>query len=231
MTHSAIPAKEMSLFTKRRRAYVACTGCRKRKIKVRISSISTSAASAHQLSSLLWQCVTHSDVDYSTCTRCSSKGLKCEYLAMPDGYSSSTCQPGTPPPEIQVPSRERNYSKAEWTPPPITPPSAEIGSYGVPGSCPVRIARCSSITPAHHPYRRRPSPPQPHHPHSSSEHLHEVLACMENHHTSRLRPDNAYYAEAPDAGYASGVFYELNYNQASLYVQLNGMAYLSPQAM
>lgn len=41
MTHSAraIPAKEMSLFTKRRRAYVACTGCRKRKIKVRISSI------------------------------------------------------------------------------------------------------------------------------------------------------------------------------------------------
>ncbi|KAJ7920595.1 hypothetical protein B0H13DRAFT_1867507 [Mycena leptocephala] len=209
MTHSAIPAKEMSLFTKRRRAYVACTGCRKRKIK----------------------CVTHSDVDYSTCTRCSSKGLKCEYLAMPDGYSSSTRQPGTPPPEIQVPSRERNYSKAEWTPPPITPPSAGIGSYGVPGSCPVKIARCISVTPAHHPYRRRPSPPQPHHPHSSSEHLHEVLACMENHHTSRLRPDNAYYAEAPDAGYASGVFYELNYNQASLYVQLNGMAYLSPQAM
>jgi hypothetical protein len=54
---------------------------------------------------------------------------------------------------------------------------------------------------------------------------------MEDHHTSQLRPDNAYYAEAPDAGYASGVFYELNYNQASVYVQPNGMLYLSPQAM
>ncbi|KAJ7909314.1 hypothetical protein B0H13DRAFT_2330481 [Mycena leptocephala] len=134
-----------------------------------------------------------------------------------------------PPPEIQAPSRQRNHSDAEWTSPPIMPPSAGIGSYRIPGSYTDRIARCSS---SHHPYRRRPNPPQAHHPHSSSEHLREVRACMQNHHAPRLHPDNAYYPEAPpDAEYATGVFYVQDCNQASGYVQRNGMAYLSPQAM
>ncbi|KAJ7909411.1 hypothetical protein B0H13DRAFT_1877693 [Mycena leptocephala] len=90
MSSSSTPATGSNHFMKPRRAYVACTNCRKRKIK----------------------CVTVSEVDYRPCTRCAKKGLQCEYFAVPEDYST---QRDTPPPENQAPpdnaafGRENDY--------------------------------------------------------------------------------------------------------------------------
>ncbi|KAJ7673824.1 hypothetical protein DFH06DRAFT_1123494 [Mycena polygramma] len=76
MADLPLPAATLSLFTKRRRAFVACAGCRKRKIK----------------------CVKLSDIDNAPCTRCALKGIKCEYGAVTDDSSAS--QPSVTPPQI-----------------------------------------------------------------------------------------------------------------------------------
>ncbi|KAF8212660.1 hypothetical protein K438DRAFT_1751101 [Mycena galopus ATCC 62051] len=132
---SAMPPTGSNPFMKRRRAYVACANCRKRKVK----------------------CVTPSEVDYKPCTRCSQKdrglkslkGLKCEYF--PDDAPS---EPNTPPAGAQPPVR---YSEPGWAPPPITPPSAGINEYLNSGSSSSRSGRRGTVpsttTSARYPYR------------------------------------------------------------------------------
>ncbi|KAJ7130679.1 hypothetical protein C8R46DRAFT_1048796 [Mycena filopes] len=89
-------------FMKRRRAYVACANCRKRKIK----------------------CISVSEVDYRPCTRCAAKGLKCEYFAVPEDYAPPT-DPAAPTPE---PTRPHTQAQG-WPHQPITPPSAGLNDY------------------------------------------------------------------------------------------------------
>ncbi|KAF7344291.1 Zn(2)-C6 fungal-type domain-containing protein [Mycena venus] len=72
------PAGSSRPFKKRRRAYVACIACRRRKVK----------------------CVTPSDDDDTPCTRCSNRGQECEFRAVPDTESTSSAgstPPDTPP--------------------------------------------------------------------------------------------------------------------------------------
>ncbi|KAJ7275750.1 hypothetical protein C8J57DRAFT_1589863 [Mycena rebaudengoi] len=66
-----------SPFVKRRRAYVACTNCRQRKVR----------------------CVSPSEVGDEPCNRCSKRGLKCEYIAIPDNQETSSGGDSTTTPE------------------------------------------------------------------------------------------------------------------------------------
>ncbi|KAJ6546102.1 hypothetical protein DFH09DRAFT_1508408 [Mycena vulgaris] len=93
---NSTPATSSQLFTKRRRAFVACITCRQRKIK----------------------CTTVSDADYQPCTRCVEKGIKCEYQSVTDDDDYSS----TPSPDVQGPSRASGWHAQ----PPITPPSAGL---------------------------------------------------------------------------------------------------------
>ncbi|KAJ6532958.1 hypothetical protein B0H19DRAFT_1272626 [Mycena capillaripes] len=134
MSSSFTPDASSNPFMKRRRAYVACSNCRKRKIK----------------------CVTVSEVDYRPCTRCAQKGLKCEYFTTPEDDQSDTVSP----PEIQPPARDRD--DRGWTPQPITPPSAGISGYL--SSSRGSGARPNPVPPAgnpRYPYRPRPDPTMP----------------------------------------------------------------------
>ncbi|KAK6981603.1 hypothetical protein R3P38DRAFT_3234031 [Favolaschia claudopus] len=65
-----------NLFTKRRRAFIACKNCRRRKVKC-ISS------------------------DYHPCRRCTVKGLKCEYYAT--GEEQAPSSPSSLVQEIEIP--------------------------------------------------------------------------------------------------------------------------------
>ncbi|KAJ6568765.1 hypothetical protein B0H19DRAFT_1256483 [Mycena capillaripes] len=131
----------MSLFPKRRRAFIACASCRKHKVK----------------------CVKTSSADYAPCTRCSLKGHKCEFYAVSDHYPSS--QPSTPPAatEIELAPHD-SYSDPGWTPPPMTCPSAGIGDYlgKTSFSAHAMPARRNSDPPIpRYPYQRRHAPTNP----------------------------------------------------------------------
>ncbi|KAK7038556.1 hypothetical protein R3P38DRAFT_2770789 [Favolaschia claudopus] len=104
---SSSSSSAMNLFTKRRRAYVACSNCRLKKVK----------------------CVRTSEVEYTPCTRCAIKGAKCEYFAVPDDDVDSP--PGTPqPPAINLPtSYGRGHGDEAWGQQTITPPSAGIHDF------------------------------------------------------------------------------------------------------
>ncbi|KAJ7823718.1 hypothetical protein B0H14DRAFT_3469889 [Mycena olivaceomarginata] len=129
MSRSSTPSSVLSLFTKRRRAFLACTECRKRKIK----------------------CVSVPDTDsYRPCTRCTQKGIKCEYYAVPDNYHPSS-QPRTPPHgharEIEIPPSD-NYSD----------PGCSYLGVNFPGSKAARRSSLpipASASTARYPYRRR----------------------------------------------------------------------------
>ncbi|KAJ7478265.1 hypothetical protein FB451DRAFT_1396049 [Mycena latifolia] len=60
----------------RRRTILACTNCRRRKIR----------------------CITTEQPPKNPCARCVKKGLSCEYVAAPEAeeYSGSTSRPQTP---------------------------------------------------------------------------------------------------------------------------------------
>ncbi|KAF7341481.1 C6 finger domain [Mycena venus] len=141
MSRSPTPSSAFSLFTKRRRAFVACGECRKRKIK----------------------CVSVTDADsYKPCTRCALKGLKCEYYAVPDDYQYPCSQPSTPPhaQEIELHPQD-HYSDPGWSSQPITPPAAGLSPYLGADSSRSKAARRSSVpipasasTPRY-PYKRR----------------------------------------------------------------------------
>ncbi|KAF7316546.1 C6 finger domain [Mycena indigotica] len=113
---SSASATTSKLFQKRRRAYIACSNCRKRKVK----------------------CITVSDADYRPCTRCSQKGLLCEYIAVTDDPDSLSLNPDTPP--------EASHGVDEW-PQPITPPSAGLNGFLPPHSAPARGGRGASSHP------------------------------------------------------------------------------------
>ncbi|KAJ6514299.1 hypothetical protein C8R47DRAFT_1090882 [Mycena vitilis] len=209
MSNSSSANTSSNLFMKRRRAYVACTNCRKRKVK----------------------CITLSEVDYRPCTRCAQKGLKCEYFTVPedDPYRADT-----PPPQIQPPPRERDR-EGGWAPQPITPPSAGINDY-LPSSS--RGGRPNPVPPAggapRYPYRPRPATPaQPGSsstpswaqrsgpPQSQTAYPQGQFSQMQQH-PGAAAPQ--YYHGStpyvqPNAGYNSnsGAFYDPNYVQG--YVQ------------
>jgi hypothetical protein len=192
------------------------------------------------------QCVTVSTADYSPCTQCAIKGLKCEYSAVPDDYSSS--QPSTPPPEIEVPPRERNYygSDAGWAPQPITPPSAGINDYlGSSSSSSSRGLRRGSVPPAaarsspRYPYQRRGAPAsasippapssqqqgQPAYFSSASGYPQDAFAPMQGRPSGivpHYYPGNASYLPVPDSGYGSSSFYAQDFSQAAAFNQPGG---------
>ncbi|KAF7318679.1 C6 finger domain [Mycena chlorophos] len=87
--HNPTPSAELSaLFTTRRRVIIACTNCRKRKIR----------------------CMTSEESPVNPCERCEEKGLRCEYVTITDqrrqkrtrtrarGLSSATAKTGSPSP-------------------------------------------------------------------------------------------------------------------------------------
>ncbi|KAJ7039948.1 hypothetical protein C8F04DRAFT_272289 [Mycena alexandri] len=125
------------LFTKRRRAYVACQNCRKRKIK----------------------CYAASEGDFGPCGRCIAKGAQCLYYAVPEEYLYPSSLPATPPEEIY--SQPRRLSTPDYRDcvPTITPPSAGISGLLHPR--PFR-ERSSTIPPLgvslRFPYERKRSP-------------------------------------------------------------------------
>ncbi|KAJ7191924.1 hypothetical protein GGX14DRAFT_578516 [Mycena pura] len=96
-------ADAAKLFQKRRRAYIACSNCRRRKIK----------------------CITTSDADYRPCTRCSQKGLTCEYIAVPDD-DSPTAESFQAAPAHS--GRDASPGPEQW-PQHIRPPSAGLSTF------------------------------------------------------------------------------------------------------
>ncbi|KAJ7676798.1 hypothetical protein DFH06DRAFT_1317408 [Mycena polygramma] len=219
----------INLFTKRRRAYVACANCRKRKIK----------------------CITVSEVDYSPCTQCSLKGLKCEYSAVPEGSPSSS-QPGTPP-EIEVPTTERDYSHVGGTPKPITPPSAGINEYlgSTPssrGARPGAAVALPSRGAPRYPYQRRRASPtgpaltMPQTPQVPQPSTSYVEAASFPSTVPQYYPDSSvsppYFTDAADdlvdpiAGYGSNYFYDQNYGQLYMpQASSNELVYPWPEAI
>ncbi|KAF7325581.1 C6 finger domain [Mycena kentingensis (nom. inval.)] len=124
---SSAPATQSKLFQKRRRAYIACSNCRRRKIK----------------------CITASDADYRPCTRCASKGLVCEYLSVggddadahSGGRRSLTPTSGDPSPtgDDASPSPCASPASPSGWPNMITPPSAGLSGFmPPPRSAPAR---------------------------------------------------------------------------------------------
>ncbi|KAJ7738785.1 hypothetical protein B0H16DRAFT_1465632 [Mycena metata] len=74
MSNSRPADPNFSPFTKRRRVYIACTACRKRKIR----------------------CITAEESPDKPCERCSEKGLRCEYLAVAEEQPPSSSHPHAP---------------------------------------------------------------------------------------------------------------------------------------
>ncbi|KAJ7141745.1 hypothetical protein C8R43DRAFT_1238384 [Mycena crocata] len=187
----------------RRRAYIACSNCRKRKIK----------------------CVTVSDADYRPCTRCSQKGLTCEYMAAADEPPSRPRSPEEPRPAPRHSDRGP-YSQPQITPPsaglqsflpgPPAPPSSSGGSgsyYGRPGG-----ANPSYPPGGSHPYPYQPGgntlQPRPHsvRPYPSSN-LHSASINMQNPGLAAPQYYNpSAHPSGPNPGHNSGV-YNANYGQ------------------
>ncbi|KAJ7340012.1 hypothetical protein DFH08DRAFT_938791 [Mycena albidolilacea] len=119
MTYSSSPSTSSSLFTKRRRAFVACKHCRIRKVKASILYTSTPPRTEWLL---FYQCAGGSDIDYVPCTRCEQKGLKCEFNAGPNAWFD----PSPFEPEV---AQSHAYSHPGRTTQPIIPPSAGINVY------------------------------------------------------------------------------------------------------
>ncbi|KAJ6578462.1 hypothetical protein B0H19DRAFT_1253701 [Mycena capillaripes] len=149
---SSAAATNSTLFTKRRRAFVACANCRKRKIKCislsdgdgmpckrctakgleceylavdELAPPPTAVACSNCRRSKI-KCATVTDGNCRPCTQCKQKGLECEY-SPPNDYSSSQYI-------MQPNGLTREYFADDsdyggWSPAPITPPSAGINEY------------------------------------------------------------------------------------------------------
>ncbi|KAJ7664103.1 hypothetical protein B0H17DRAFT_1256557 [Mycena rosella] len=70
MSHQSPSDAALAVFTTRRRVYVACVNCRKRKIR----------------------CITAEEAPDKPCERCTRKGLTCEYLAVSEERARSPNQ-------------------------------------------------------------------------------------------------------------------------------------------
>ncbi|CAK5283026.1 unnamed protein product [Mycena citricolor] len=111
-SNSSKSAVDSSMFSKRRRAYMACTNCRQRKIK----------------------CITSSDGDFRPCTRCAKRNLQCEYVAVPEefgyGYQTDSASSGS----TNASGQYLAAAGASWAPQAITPPSAGLNNYMQPSA-------------------------------------------------------------------------------------------------
>ncbi|KAK7042788.1 hypothetical protein R3P38DRAFT_2511723 [Favolaschia claudopus] len=155
MSDSSAPESNVfSLFTKRRRAFLACFNCRRRKVKA--------------------SCVSE---DYKPCTRCTLKGLKCEYHAVPEDYPVSL--PGTPAQDLEMLPRE-GPSSSGWASLPITPPSAGL---------PFTFENQQNTLPSR-PSRRFTIPPPssaPRYPYQRRDRSHSVSSVSETRRYGRAR--------------------------------------------
>ncbi|KAJ6538593.1 hypothetical protein B0H10DRAFT_46382 [Mycena sp. CBHHK59/15] len=81
MSDPTSPSQTSQMSSRRRRAMIACTNCRKRKIK----------------------CVTAEEPPRNPCARCSKRRLECVYVAVDEDYTLST---GSTPeaPDSQLPT-------------------------------------------------------------------------------------------------------------------------------
>ncbi|CAK5275074.1 unnamed protein product [Mycena citricolor] len=100
---SPTTTKKSNPFTKRRRAYMACTNCRQRKIK----------------------CITSSEGDSRPCTRCAKRKLHCEYVAVPEELAYQHEQSHSPEPGSSL-SSQYPETDGRWPSQSITPPSAGL---------------------------------------------------------------------------------------------------------
>jgi hypothetical protein len=122
-------------FKMRRRAYVACIACRKRKVRVspRVHCFRVPLPECD-----IRQCVAPSVDDDKPCVRCKARGRKCEFRAVPDTEESTSsgasAPPGTPPLLLLGESFPWEVKPPARTPPdPVTlnciPPTCQAPSF------------------------------------------------------------------------------------------------------
>ncbi|KAK7058112.1 hypothetical protein R3P38DRAFT_1193708 [Favolaschia claudopus] len=188
MSSSSTPTQGSNPFMKRRRAYVACGACRQRKVK----------------------CVTLSEVDYRPCARCSQKGLKCEYFTMP-GDDGQAWANETPSPEFQAPP-------GQWTPQPITPPSAGINEF-LPAHSSSRSARRGTVPPTGSSGRYRPATPGAASAYPAGQFSQQSSHTQPSYGGSSMQPyPSQYYSGGqypvdPNPGHSNNPYYAGNYPQ------------------
>ncbi|KAJ6532170.1 hypothetical protein DFH09DRAFT_1408832 [Mycena vulgaris] len=111
----------------RRRTVMACSNCRKRKIKVGINRLKSMPSPEH-----ISQCKTMEQPSKNPCARCAKKGLTCEYVAAPEPAYYSMSRPQTPERPVQdLPDAGLSTPQMRWTPP-TTPPNFSQGRGGAP---------------------------------------------------------------------------------------------------
>ncbi|KAJ6564039.1 hypothetical protein B0H19DRAFT_1067639 [Mycena capillaripes] len=236
MAHSSPPGEASSLFTRHRRAYIACSSCRKRKVRrLRLTGVFPA------------QCLQLSKDDSTPCIRCTHRGINCEYVAVSEDFTSS--QPSTSPPHTHVPAREHIYCDSAWTPQPITPPSAGMSAFLSPipsSSTGVRRHAVSNSRDPYPPRRASTSPmpvsnaqaERPARPRSSSEYSPEEWNW-----NYPVRPLLAKQSQSPPleplqysvvtqflAGTYAGDFF-VGQNHGEINVPPNGMVYPWPEVM
>ncbi|CAK5274995.1 unnamed protein product [Mycena citricolor] len=105
---SSKPAVDSSVFSTRRRAYMACTNCRHRKIK----------------------CIAPADGDFGPCKRCAKRDMACEYVAVPEEMAYERHNDYASPDPTNYDYTARNVQAGRSRDPqPITLPSASLNEY------------------------------------------------------------------------------------------------------
>ncbi|KAJ6534201.1 hypothetical protein B0H19DRAFT_1185510 [Mycena capillaripes] len=98
----------------RRRTLVACTNCRKRKMR----------------------CITTEQPPKNPCARCTKKGLPCEYVSVEDDDATfDTYSPPTPPatlPQSGGHSRHQSMQAPAWASQPMPPSNNSVGGIAPP---------------------------------------------------------------------------------------------------
>ncbi|KAJ7815366.1 hypothetical protein B0H14DRAFT_3476229 [Mycena olivaceomarginata] len=211
MSCSSTPPTNTDLYVRRRRAHIACTNCRRRKIKcVKLSD----------------------DDDYGPCAMCAPKGLPCEYAPVPEDS-----QPGMPPsePDSSDPWWTRmvvNQTSEVISPPSPPPPPSQpikLSSVGItdylgpnPGPSPT-----PRDTWAHQPW----APPQ-----NSLSGYPQGGAMQVQHHLGvaapQYYPGAAPYLPPPTARQPSGFLHDQNHSPLYLpHAEPGGPPSQWPQAM
>ncbi|KAJ7718358.1 hypothetical protein DFH07DRAFT_333863 [Mycena maculata] len=203
MSSSGKSKKSTQTTSKRRRAFVACSNCRKRKIK----------------------CVTASDADDDPCTRCSQKGLTCEYAAVSENDSASeSSRPNTPsawypsqanPPQNAYASIPQFLGTAPALPRGMNHPQAAGTQFYLSGeipssSYPYRPYSAAGHT--HQPAQPRPQGSFPYttHPHTAVPHMQSAPPGEAQFYPGWGGQGTHYPSAAPD----NGSFYSPGYGQA-----------------
>ncbi|KAJ6537278.1 hypothetical protein DFH09DRAFT_1283651 [Mycena vulgaris] len=131
--HHSPPESNLVLFTRRRRVYIACSNCRRRKIR----------------------CITNEESPEMPCERCARRGFTCEYRAVCEGDVPSPSQvsgrdrAGATPVQLAAPT---GYAPSAW--------NQSSGMYGVHSSPAAGPSPYASTQHSHHHSNTLPSGPQ-----------------------------------------------------------------------